>query len=1057
MQHTCVYIVTGILLIVLSACNKTSYQEAMPLPEVVDYNFHVRPILSDRCFTCHGPDANTREAELRLDTADGPYQLTSEGIKRAIIVPGRPHKSNLIQRIHTENPEEVMPPPASNLTLSPYEKAVLERWIEQGAEWQPHWAFIPPEKPDVPDINEARAINAIDSFIVARIEATELQPNQPATPERLLRRLALDLTGLPPSVEDMDDFIADPSEENYLNHVDRLLRKPAYGEHMAATWLDAARYADTQGYQADVETRMWPWRDWVIEAYNSNLSYDQFLTWQLAGDLLPNATQEQIIATAFNRNHRQTNEGGSIEEEFRTEYVADRTQTMGTAFLGLTLECSRCHDHKYDPISQKEYYQLTGFFNNIDESGQTSHFTDAVPVPAYTLTDDSTRAALNQLEKQINRFEDRLKSRLSEIEESLQEWKPTVPGLLSDELPGLIAHFPLNTINGSTVQNAVNPSRPGTLVFDPEVGEGKQGRALWFDGENGIDIPDVGDFERMDPFSISVWVKAEKWRDWSVLVHHTKAALDAGSRGYELAVQEGRLVAGLAHMWPGNAIRIISKDSLKTNEWIHIGMRYDGSSNASGLKLYVNGRPFETEVVRDKLTRNISYERVDVDLTLAYRFRDTGLQDGALDELKVFDRELSGPEFSVLAGESSNLSSNTPLTDNQLADLITLRQDPVSASLRDSLHDLRSRLNDIMMGLPEIMVMEEMEQPRPTYVLNRGQYDDKGDEVKPGTPTALPAFPTAAPPNRLGLAEWMTAPGHPLTARVAVNRIWQQLFGRGLVGTPEDFGSQGMLPSHPDLLDWLAVTFIESGWDQKALIRLIVSSATYRQSSEASETQMKLDPENILLSRGPKNRLSAEMLRDQALAASGLLVRKIGGPGVKPYQPAGLWEEKSGLVYEPDTGEGLYRRSLYTYWKRTSPPPNMITFDATERNQCIVRRQATSTPMQALVLLNDPQFVEAARKLAERMAREAGPAIPDKLSFGFRLLTGRPLSSAENAILTSLYEEELVRYQAAPDNVSTLLQTGGSAFDAALGPAHLAALTQVASAMMNHDESVMKR
>ncbi len=1067
-RHFLTRLSLGIVLLIASGCNRTAVDPALEdkLPDIVDYNFHIKPILSDRCFTCHGPDENTREAELRLDTPDGLFASLSSGAGKKAVVPGKVHKSEIIARIQHNDPEEVMPPPASNLTITDYELALLQRWIEQGATWKQHWAFIAPTLPNppVPD-TPAWATNEIDLFVLDRLQREGLTPAPPASREQLLRRLSFDLTGLPPTLEALDAFLADSSAEAYESVVDELLASSGYGERMASEWLDIARYADTGGYQSDRLRRMWPWRDWVIEAFNTNVPYDEFVTWQLAGDLLPAPSQDQVLATAFNRNHRQTEEGGSIEEEFRAEYVADRTNTMSTAFMGLTMECARCHDHKYDPISQKEYYQLFAFFNNIDESGQTSFFTDAVPVPTMLLSDADTLHALQQMQDAVGRKEAELARHVAHSAASFEPWFASLNASpLANRPPkGLTTHIPFESIANEETPNLAARNAPGHTIFDPEIVDGKLGRAVKFDGENGLEFKGAGEFERTDPFSIAFWMKATKWNTWNALVHRTKATYDAGSRGYELSLQDNKLVAGLSHMWPENALRVVTTDSLPLNEWVHVAMTYDGSSKAAGVALYIDGKPAQTETVRDNLVRTIKYERVDVNLTTGYRFRDTGFQDGLLDDLRVYNRSLTPFEVSFLAGDDpfealigQEVGNLDPAARTALAAYYRDHFDPAFKTLSADLRRLRVKENEQVAPIHEMMVMREMEERRPTHILNRGAYDDKGEEVMPGTPAAMLAFDESLPQNRLGLATWLTDPEHPLTARVAVNRFWQMFFEQGLVVTPDDFGSQGALPSHPELLDWLASTFIASNWDVKHVLKTIVMSSTYRQTSALSPELRSKDPANELLARGPKRRLTAEMIRDNALATSNLLVDKLGGPPVKPYQPAGLWKEKSGKAYVRDTGEGLYRRSLYTFWRRTSPPPSMITFDATRRNQCVVRRQQTSTPMQALVLLNDPQYVEASRMLAQRLLQHGG-TVDNHITEAFRLLTSRSPSPAEREILKQTYEEQLAEFQAIPTDASALLQIGDATADPRLPADELAATTIMVNTVMNFEAAIINR
>ncbi len=1031
-----------ITLLVTAGCGTGLHPQDATLPEVVDYNFHVRPILSDRCYNCHGPDANARQAGLRLDEEAGAKQelLASGGYA---VVPGSLRKSRLHSRISSDDPEVRMPPPESNLSLSDHEIALLSRWIEQGAKWKPHWSFLPAADLPLPAVQQSDwPNNGIDRFTLARIESEGLAPAPEADPGTLLRRVTFDLTGLPPTLEELDAFLADTSARAYEKVVDRLLDSPAYGEHMASMWLDLARYADTHGYQNDRDRYVWPWRDWVVEAYNQNLPFDTFATWQLAGDLLPNATLNQRLATTFNRNHRQTNEGGSIEEEFRTEYVADRVNTTGAAFMGLTLECARCHDHKYDPITQANYYGLFSFFNNVDESGQTSHFTNAVPVPALDLPAQDEREELDRLVREIESAE-RAVNDIAEM--SMASFTSRDQPLPPDTDPKPILACEFERLNESTLP--CHDGKQGTAVFTPDVAPGYRGQAMAFDGESGFSFAGMGEFRRTQPFTVGLWINPGE--DTGAIVHRTQAALDAGSRGWELALLDGRLVAQLAHMWPQNALRIQTIDTLPLGDWTHVAMTYDGSSRASGVRLYINGLRADVETVRDGLTRHITYENMKVPLQVAYRFRDSGLRNGAVDELHLYNRRLYGFEVAHLAGKMNVTPDQDDLFQWYLAHEVTPWQRAKAA-----LQTLREKQNSLLEDIPAIMVTEEMSSPRSAYILSRGQYDAKGEPVEAHTPEAILPFPDDLPRNRLGLARWLFHPEHPLTARVAVNRYWQKYFGTGFVSTPEDFGRQGALPSFPELLDYLATTFINSGWDIKAMQRLILTSATYRQQSEATPELLDLDPDNKLFARGPRLRLSAEMVRDQALAVSGLLDRTLGGPAVKPYQPGGLWQEKAGIRYEQGSGSDLYRRTLYTFFKRTSPPPSLITFDMPTRAQCVMRRQRTATPMQALVLLNDPQYVEASRHIAARMLGKE--TLEDQIALGFRLLTGRSPDPSETKALQSLYIEQLEEFSKDPEAARQLLETGESQLQVGLNPVEWAAQTMVANALLSFDEVIEK-
>jgi hypothetical protein len=979
----------------------------------VDFNFQIRPILSDKCFHCHGPDPRNRKAGLRLDIKEGAFGTTKSGARA--VVAGDLEMSELYQRITAMDESERMPPKTLGRSLSSQEISLLKQWIEQGASWQTHWAFLPPKKVIVPRVKQEHwSENPLDRFVLARLEEAGLAPRLEASKERLIRRVTFDLTGLPPTLAEIDAFLADCRPGIYERLVDRLLASPRFGERMAVDWLDLARYADTYGYQADVYRAMWPWRDWVIGAFNANLPYDQFITWQLAGDLLPHPSRDQILATAFNRHHRQTNEGGSIEEEFRVEYVADRTNTFATAFLGLTLECARCHSHKYDPITQREYYGLFAFFNNVDESGLYSHFTQAVPTPAMLLKTDTQSQAITAIEDKLNTAENELDRLAIKRMPAFEEWLKS-PGR-QPAFEGLIGDYPLDEVADGKTSNRADSRKPGQLSDSPERIDGWLGKAIRLSGENNVTLP-LGNFDRCHPFSVSLWIMTPDYKDRAVILHRSMAWTDAGSRGYQILIEDGKLSAALVHFWPGNAIGIRARHALTLGQWVHVAISYDGSSRAAGLVLYVNGQRASCEIVRDCLTKNITGGGND-QITIGQRFRDRGFKNGQVDELKVFERAITPLEAAHLH-DGKTLAAKlsikpTKLDEHDRWDLLAYylsAVDPEYRSRLAALEALRTKRSALVDPVPEIMVMKELHDRRPAYVLKRGAYDAPGELVEPGTPGCLPRYENNWPRDRLGLARWLTAPDHPLVARVAVNRWWQTLFGRGLVATPEDFGSQGQLPTHPELLDWLARRFIDSGWDVKQLIRLIVTSATYRQSSDTPPELLASDPENALLGRGPSLRLSAEMIRDNALTAAGILDNTMGGPPVKPYQPPGLWEEKSGLIYERDHGAGSHRRSLYTFWKRTSPPPAMLTFDATTREVCTVKRQTTATPLQALVLMNDPQFVEAARALAQRILADAGGTLADEVTIVFRTLTGRQPTRRELATLEALYHEQYEEFR----------------------------------------------
>ena len=1034
------------------------------LPAVVDYNRHVKPILSDKCFLCHGPDKASQKAGLELATPEGAYAALKKSKGKHAIVPGSLGGSEVYYRLTTTDKTEMMPPPASNRFLTNYEKAVLMKWIEQGAEYKQHWALIKPQKADLPTVRDAHwPKNPIDYFVLGSLEKAGLKPAPEADRETLLRRVSLDLTGLPPTIEELDSFVADRSPNAYEKVVDRLLRSPHYGEKMAVDWLDVSRFADTHGYTVDRYRPMWPWRDWVIRAFNQNMPFDRFATWQLAGDLLPvpkTATdrREQRLATAFNRNHSQNMEGGIVNEEYRVEYVADRTNTVGTTFLGLTVECARCHDHKFDPISQKDYYSLFSFFNNIDEAGQIS-WDNAMPVPTMLLTEARQDSLLAFLDQQIRATETARQQTLDQENAAIQTWQSATPVPPFAYEKGLQAHFSFDKLVRGTFVSTVSPTDKGT-VADPVLVAGKVGKAFQSNGDDVLALGKVGMFDRAQPFSVGLWVTIPNQLEKGVIFHKGLGDITLNFRGYYLNLRDGRAELLMAHTWPYNNIVRVSRQPLPKNRWVHLMMTYDGSSKAAGLKLYVDGRLADVVTEKDNLYKSILLGKdnglttSEPGLQLGADMRGSGFKNGRLDELVVYARELTAPEVAQLVQQVGGTVPSSTFTPNDLRAYYAANRSKTYQQHTASLYRLRQQRNQLADTIPEIMVMDEMQHRRPTYLLKRGVYDAHGPEVQPNAPASVLPFQNF-PKNRLGLAQWILHPDNPLTARVLVNRYWQTYFGTGIQKNANNFGNQGGLPTHPELLDWLAVTFRQSRWNVKAMQKLIVMSATYRQSSYATPDLLKKDPDNSLLARGPSFRLTAEQVRDNVLASSGLLSRKLGGPSVKPYQPDGLWA-LNRAVYETDTGANLYRRSLYTFWRRTNPPPSMNTFDAPSRSYCVVQRQKTSTPLQALVLLNDPQFVEAARVVAQRAA-ERYAATNDRLAYSYRLLTARQPVAREMAILTRLYESEYAKFRRSPAKMKGWLHAGSSR---AVHQADLPALvagTVVASTIMNSDAFITKR
>ncbi|MCP5541733.1 MAG: DUF1553 domain-containing protein [Akkermansiaceae bacterium] len=1069
--------------------------------EKVVFNRDVRPILSRHCFACHGPDAKKREAKLRLDRRE-------DAVAAEAFVPGDAGASELIARLFSDDPDEVMPPPDKGEPLSDAQKAALKAWIEQGAEYQPHWAFLAPEMPRVPglaagagegDDADFPVRGPVDAFVLTKLRENGLRPAAPATRESWLRRVTIDLTGLPPTLAEIDAFLADHAPGAHERVVDRLLDSGAYGERMANDWLDVARYGDTYGRHEDFNCVVWPYRDWVIEAFNRNLPYDRFAILQTAGDLLPGAGQAEIVPTAFNRIHMQMNEAGSDPEEFRCENVADRVVTNAHAFLGLTMECCRCHDHKYDPLTTRDFYSLAAFFDNIDELGLYCRFTNAVTPPSVFVLSAEQRRAVEanaaELTKKLAereaarpgaeaRFHAWLKSNhppVARPEHSALEGFLTMVGKprAPHAMPGPVDAFSFDEIHDKRL--IPNTARPDAVAesyknIHPIAGPKGLGKALLFeDGrDNAIHLKGAAIFDRTDAFTLAAWVRLDGDLDEGPIVHYSRSALEAAHRGYELTVERNRVVLKLAHFWPGNAIAIRTREPLEVGRWTHVAGTCDGSSQAAGLRLYLDGKAADSEVLRDLLYRDIGYVRewgdfdteqvADADVVpelhpaLAGRINSKSFRNGALDEVRLYDRDLSAPEVAIVAGLDEKAR------DAAWLDWYLREIDEPWRALTAEIKALRETENRLSTEATEMMAMREMETPRQTFVLTRGRFDDRGEEVSPATPGSLPPLPEAYPRNRLGFAKWLTDGSNPLTARVEVNRLWQLFFGRGLVGTPEDFGTQGELPTHPELLDWLALHFQnETGWDIKALCREIVLSSTYRQATLPRDPAIpREDPQNRLLAHGPRLRLTAEQLRDQALSVAGILGRTIGGPSVKPYQPAGIWEEGGTQhTYRRDRGEALFRRSLYTFWRRTMPPPSMQVFDAPSREFCQLRRNETANPLQALTVLNDPQYVEAARLLAERLVAEYPAPDADgdaaRIARAFRLLTARAPRAGEADILTAILADARAEFAANPGGARQLVhETGEAPVDESLPPAEVAATAMMVRALFGYEEVLCK-
>jgi Protein of unknown function (DUF1553)/Protein of unknown function (DUF1549)/Planctomycete cytochrome C len=988
----------------------------------VDFARDVRPILSDRCFQCHGPDEANRKVGLRLDTEDGAKKMRGT---HAPIVPGDTAASEILKRVAPENPARRMPPPYSDRKpLTEKEVATLRTWIEQGAKWQGHWSFTAPIRPELPAVrNRSWVRNPIDNFILARLEREGLTPSPETDRARLLRRVSFDLTGLPPTIAELDTFLADRSSDAYEKAVDRLLASPRYGERMAVDWLDAARYADTHGYQTDPAKEMWPWRDWVIQAFNRNMPYDQFTVEQLAGDLLPNATLDQRIATGFQRNHRINAETGSIAEEFHAENLVDRASTVGTVWLGLTVGCARCHDHKYDPIATRDFYSLFAFFNSVEEAGNggtadpRGNFKPVLRLPAPEL-DSQLAAKAAEVEA--------ARAKLSELDEQLApkeaEWEPgalgyqptwevlTPAGVKADN-GVLLKMLPDGSViaggaapPASIYEVTATPKLRNITAFrlelipDPGLPDGGSGRGNGGKGVVTLFEARVAD-KKIDLSRITADFKSEE-SELNLVIRPA----DQLKRGWGVNPEMNK-----PHFAVIETARILDTPGEIT---FRIGSEYEGAA-VGRFRISVTDSEWPEVIPADIKTTLLkpTAERTEKESEALTKYFVT----------HPIERRLLNQRVRALEAERAAIEKKIPTT----------------------------------------MVMSEMATPRDTFVLLRGDYTKPGDKVTPAVPPFLPPMPADAPRNRLGLARWLVDPANPLTARVAVNRYWQMYFGTGIVKTAEDFGSQGEAPSHPELLDWLATEFTRTGWNVKAMQRLIVTSAAYRQSSIASPELRERDPENRLIARGPRVRLSAEMIRDQALLLSGLLSTKMGGPSVKPYQPDGLWEQLSAFpgrkLFERSKGEDLWRRSVYSYWKRTVPPPSLTIFDAPTREACVVRRQMSSTPLQALALLNDEMYIETSRKFAERMFREGGSSPTQRLAWAFRTATSRPATDAEVHILEHGFNHRLEQYRADPTSAEKLLSAGESPRDKSIGTAELAAYTTAASVILNLDEVITRQ
>ncbi|MEX2111687.1 MAG: DUF1553 domain-containing protein [Pirellulales bacterium] len=1028
--------------------------------ETIGYNRDVRSILADNCFACHGPDSAARKADLRLDQRDA-------AIEMGAIAPGKPDESELIARITSDDPELRMPPATTHKTVTPEQVEVLKQWIAAGAEYQPHWSFIAPVRPAVPEVQDkAWPRSPLDHFILARLEAEGLAPAPEADRRTLARRASLDLTGLPPEPAVVEAFVNDTSPDAYEHYVDHLLSLPAWGEHRGRYWLDVARYADTHGIHFDNFREMWSYRDWVIEAFNRNIPFSQFTIEQLAGDLLSDRTLDQVIASGFNRCNMTTNEGGVIADEYLVLYTRDRTETTSQVWLGMTTGCAVCHDHKFDPFTQREFYELAAFFNNTTQGAMDGNIKDTPPI--VMVPPDDNRREWDELKIQVADAGQQVDARRASGRADFDGWLAASPASTVETKvtsQGLCFHAPLNDNAGNVLTFSVDGQpRSVTVEGQPQWDEGITApKALKTQAETLFEVNDAGNFEKDQAFTCSVRVKVPK-KD---LTGAVLSRMDDGNgyRGWDIWLNDGRPATHVIHQWPDDAMKVIGKTPLEPDRWYTITVTYEAGGNADSVKIYLDGQQQEVEVATNSLKNSI---RTEVPLKLAQRNSGARLNDIVLQDLRIYDRALPATEVADLnsAARMAFLVAKPPegRTPSEVDELFGWWLKTIDAThqqLTARKQQLEAREAEIKSQSTIAHVMQEKQDEAMAFILFRGEYDKRRDEVKADTPDIMPAFPADLPKNRLGLAQWLLRPDHPLTARVTVNRFWQEVFGAGLVRTAGDFGVAGQLPSHPELLDWLAIEFREDGWDVKRFFKLLVMSATYRQSAAVTPEKLEKDVSNRLLSRGPRFRMDAEAVRDYALASSGLLTPRLGGPSVRPYQPPGVWEAVAMIGsntrdYKQDAGEDLYRRSLYTFWKRAAPPASMDIFNAPNREVCSVQRERTNTPLQALVTLNDPQFVEAARHLAQRALRECGGDDNARIDFIAQRLLARSFTDQERPIVADSLAKLLSYYREHGDDAQKLIATGEAQPDASLDPATLAGWTMLTNELMNLDEVLTK-
>ena len=1090
-----------ILLIALGqiAVGDASLQAAetgITTPKPIDFDRDIRPILSTNCFHCHGPDSSHREADLRLDTHSGATAARDEG---PAIVPGHPEKSLLVTRITSKDNDERMPPADSGRSLTAEQIDLLERWVAAGAPWTEHWAFVSPKRPALPRVSDpAWSNNPVDPFVYATLQQAGLKPNQEADRRVLIRRVTLDLTGLLPTPQEVDAFVADTAPHAYEKVVDRLLASPRYGEHRGRYWLDYVRYGDTQGIHSDSYQSRWPYRDYVIRAFNEDKPYDQFTREQLAGDLLPPERVDQLVATGMVRCGIATGEGGTIVEELKCNLKRERVEAFGAVYMGMTTGCAVCHDHKYDPLSTKDFYALTAFFNNIAEKPATDDRSDWPP--NLLVPKEPNRASYDAALAKRAAAMRGLQARRAKADELIQAWI-AAGGPRSVAAQGLVLRLRLdeNPNDASEAGSLLHNSAPGAspATFSTTGPKPHWGEETWLwptfrlETNTRLDLGQIGDFEKDQPFACGGWIKVRNVPDvangnvWNPPGGALISKMDNahGHRGWNIYYEKGTILVQLASTWP-NAISIRTtgttekrgifspieesgEASKKTvtvprGNWTHIFFTYDGSGKAAGVKIYINGHLQKVAVEHDTLNGSI---RNEIPTWLARRHDGQPMQGTAYQDIRMYRRALSADEVARLLREDVAAEIVARKKPNQwtederavIEDHYFAAVDKESLALTSQMADLEVELEKLGAGGNLTLVCREKPGMAYADVLSRGNFTARVARVRPNVPSFLPPLPVDAPRNRLGLADWVVSKDNPLTARVTVNRAWQELFGFGLVATSEDFGTVGQRPSHPELLDWLAVDFVESGWKLKRIYKMLVMSATYRQSAKATAEAIAKDPQNRLLSRGPRFRMDGEILRDCALQASGLLREKLGGPSVKPYQPSGVWGGAfGGGGYAQDHGESLYRRSLYTFWKRMAPMPNLEAFDATDRTSSCIRRQRTDTPLAALVLMNDPQYLEAARNLAVRILKEDGSTPESRLDFLGRVLLAHEFSPADRETLLVALQRFTAKFAKDETKAKALLAVGESPVDAKVPAIEQAIWMMMVTTVMNMDATINK-